>query len=137
MSKGLARRYVGGKIPKVWSGSDCYVLHSFKTTRTRRNAENFKYSAKDTDMKKFLLVFDVHYNNLFESNKGDEETHGDYLRKALEMTCASELKKVYPPIGKRCINYWWSDEIGNFRRMMMKSRRKAQRAWMRVTNDAA
>lgn len=138
MSKGVARRYVGGKIPKVWSTSYHYILHSFKTTRTRRNAENFKYSAKDnTDMKKFLLVFDVHYNNLFEDNKGDEEAHGDYLRKALEMTCASELKKVYPPIGNRCINYWRSDEIGNFRRMTMKSRRKVQRVWMRGINDAA
>ena len=36
----------------------------------------------------------------------------------------------------RCINYWWSVEIGNFRRMTIKSRRKVQRTWMRGTNDA-
>ena len=46
------------------------------------------------------------------------------------------MKKVYPPTGKRCINYWWNAEIDNFRRMTMKSRRKALRAWMRGTNDA-
>ncbi|XP_071856548.1 uncharacterized protein [Bombus fervidus] len=73
----------------------------------------------------------------YVDNKRDEEAYGDCLHKALEMTCASELKMVYPPIGKKCINYWWSDEIGNFRRMTMKSRRKTQRAWMRGTNDAA
>lgn len=72
MSKGLARKYVGGKMPKVWSASNhSYVLHNFKTTRTRRNAESFRYSAKDTDMKKFLLAFDVNYNNLLEGNKRD------------------------------------------------------------------
>lgn len=59
------------------------------------------------------------------------------MQKALEMTSALELKKFYPPLGKRCINYWCSGEIGNFRRMTMKSRRKAQRAWMKSTNDVA
>ena len=38
---------------------------------------------------------------------------------------------------KRCTNYLWSDEIGNFRRMTMKSRRKVQKAWMSGTNDPA
>ena len=42
VNKGLAKRYVGGRIPKVWSASDHrYVLHSFKIKRTRRNANNF------------------------------------------------------------------------------------------------
>ena len=42
VNKGLAKRYVGGRIPKVWSASDHrYVLHSFKIKRTRRNAKNF------------------------------------------------------------------------------------------------
>jgi hypothetical protein len=138
VSKGLARGYVGGKMPNVWSESDHhYVLHNFKTARTRHNAENFKYSTKDTDMSKFLLTFDNNYNNLLEDNTDDDKAHGDRLQKALEMTCASELKKVYPPIGKICINYWWSDKIGNFRIITIKSKRKAQRAWMRGTNDMA
>lgn len=36
---------------------------------TRRHAENFKYSAKDTDIKTFLLPLNVNYNNLLEENK--------------------------------------------------------------------
>lgn len=42
--RGLAKKYMGGKIPKEWIASDhTYVLHDFRTIKTRRNLNNFRY----------------------------------------------------------------------------------------------
>lgn len=54
----------------------------------------------------------------------------------LETTCASELKKVYSPMGRKRCNYWRDDEISKLRKEMTKSRRKAQRVRTRGMNDA-
>lgn len=52
-------------------------------------------------MDKFVLTFDGNYDKLFTDVMDDEEAHGDRLQTILETTCASELKKIYPPTGKR------------------------------------
>lgn len=72
-NKGLAKKYAGKKLSKVWSAPDHrYVLHNFRIKKTRRNAENFNYSTRDADMGKFVLTFDNNYEKLFIDNKGEE-----------------------------------------------------------------
>lgn len=53
----------------------------------------------DTD--NFILEFDFNYQNLFIHNSNDEEAHAECFPATVETTCASELKKVYPPIRKK------------------------------------
>jgi hypothetical protein len=67
---------------------------------------------------------------------GDKEAHGEYLQTILETTCASEIKKVYPPLNKKKCNYWWNAEISTLRKETTRSRRKAQRASARGRSDA-
>lgn len=55
-------------------------------------------------MDKFVLTFDENYDKLFINITDVEKAHGDRVQTILETTCASELKKDYPPIGKRCAN---------------------------------
>lgn len=62
--------------------------------------------------------------------------HGECLPTILETMCASELKKVYPPLGKKKCNYWWNEEISRLRKETAKSRRNAQRARTRGRSDA-
>jgi hypothetical protein len=62
-------------------------------------------------MDKFVLTFDDNYENLFIDNTDDKEAHGDRLQTTLETTCVSKLNKVFPPMGKKSCNYWWSEEI--------------------------
>lgn len=66
----------------------------------------------------------------------DEEVYGKRLQVVVETSCASELRKVYPPTGKRTWNYWLSEELTVLRRMVMWTRRKAQRAMAREMTDA-
>lgn len=87
-------------------------------------------------MDKFVLTFDGNYDKLFTDVMDDEEAHGDRLQTILETTCASELKKIYPPIGKKSVNYYWNDEIAGLRKETKRSRIKAQRTKIRGTNDA-
>lgn len=76
----------------------------------------FKYTTRDADMDKFILTFHRNYDKLFTDIMDNEEAHGDRLQTILETICVSELKKIYPPIGKRNANYWWNDEITDSRK---------------------
>lgn len=68
-NKGLAKKYAEGKLPKVLSASDHkYVLHNFRIKKARRNAVNFRYSTRDADMDKFVLIFCEDYKTLFIDN---------------------------------------------------------------------
>lgn len=67
--RGLAKKYVREKIPKVWTTSEhMYVLHDFRTKKTRRNLENFKSTSKDADLNKVVLRFDKMYDKVFSEN---------------------------------------------------------------------
>lgn len=119
--KGLASKYVAGRIPEVWTASEhSHVLHDFRTKKEKRDIHNFRYLTKEADMEKFILTFDSDYDNLFMTNSDlDEEVHGQRLQAAVETSCDSEPRKVHPPTGKRTKNYWWSEELAALRRVVM------------------
>lgn len=52
-------------------------------------------------MDKFVLTLDGYYDKSFTDVMDDQEAQDDRLQTILETTCAFELKKVYPSIGKR------------------------------------
>lgn len=55
----LAKNYVGGGIPKMLMASEhTYILHDFRTRKTRRNLTNFRHTSKDADLNKVILKFD-------------------------------------------------------------------------------
>lgn len=90
----------------MFSVSDhLYVLHGFQKNKTRRAVEIFKYSTKGIDPNNFILRFDDNFDKLFIQNSNEEEAHGKRLQKAMKMTCASKLRKIYPPTGKKNTNY--------------------------------
>lgn len=100
-NEGLAKKHKGNKKLNTLSISDyTYALHDLETIKTRRNVDNFKYLTKEMDTDKFILKFDFNYQNLFIHNSNDKEAHAECFRVTVETTCASELKKVYPPIRK-------------------------------------
>jgi two-component SAPR family response regulator len=53
---------------------------------------------------------------------------GVKFQKCLERTCAVEVKKTFPPRGKKNINYWWNEELSELRRTTLRFRIRAQRA---------
>ena len=59
----------------------------------------------------FILKIDLVYQNLFIHNSNDEEARGERFQATVETIYASELKKVYPPTGKKSRNYWWFKEL--------------------------
>lgn len=80
-------------MPNVLEAPDhSYILHGFKPNQTRRNIDNFKYSAKGMDLDNFILKFDQNYSNLFIENSNDQEAHGERFQKTVE---------IYIPTGKR------------------------------------
>jgi hypothetical protein len=65
------------------------------------------------------------------------EVYEERLQFTVETACASELKTVYPPMGKKNHNYWWSEELTKLRRVVTMTRRRAQRPMVRGNSDAA
>ena len=61
----------------------------------------------DTD--NFILKFDLHCQNLFIHNSNYEEAYGEGFQVTVETTCASELKTIYLPVGRKNRNYWWCE----------------------------
>lgn len=123
--RGLANKHKVSKIPNVFSVSDhLYVLRGFQKNKTRRAVKNFKYSTKRIDPDNFILRFDDNFDKLFIQNLNDEEAHGKlFLQKAMEMTCASKLRKTYPPTGKKNTNYWCNEELKTQRIEILRKRR--------------
>ena len=79
---------------------------------------------------------DVMLNNLYHLREvenldfmvNDGTTHGVQFQNSLESTCAIEMKKIFPPHGRRGINHWWNDELSELRRATLRLRRRAQQA---------
>lgn len=58
----------------------------------------------------------------------ENATHVVQFQKYLARTCTDELKKIFPPRGRKSINHWWNEELSGLRRATPRSRRRAQRA---------
>lgn len=89
--------------------------------------DNLKYSTKGIDLENFILTFDGNLNNLLIQSWNNKETHGERFQKNMEITCASKLKKSYPPSGRRSGNYWWIEELKKRRTKVLRQRSVAQR----------
>lgn len=106
----------------VLASDRLYLIHEFLENRKKPARDSFKYSKKNIDARKFLRRFDENLN--FMAN--DVTTHGYQFQKRLERTCADELKKIFPPRGRRNTNHWKNDELSELRRATLRSRRRAQ-----------
>jgi hypothetical protein len=53
----------------------------------------------------------------------DEIAYSEHLQRNLERTCAVELKKTFPPWGKRNMNYWWNEELSSLRAATLKKKK--------------
>ena len=126
-SNKVSETHAGSAVLDKYSASDhLYVLHRFKTRKSRTVSKFYRYVTKDMSPEEFLSRFDDTLKKE-DLNAAIGEDGAEPLQKSIEGTCEGMLRKSNGAASRKYANYWWNPMIAELRAQAHKALRKVTR----------